>query len=141
MIIINVSYIPLNSNWNIFCGLSFYAIAKNDFGSVHLLADMIKASDSYLDALFVSAQTFGCMFFVTFSISNGIKAIYEIILFHYYGLFYKEREIHMNVDENNVIRDSYVKLRSGKISPINIHKITFGKLEENVTEETEGNEQ
>lgn len=127
----------------ILCGFCVYTIAKNDFGSIHLLIDMIKASDSYLDAFFVTIQIFGHMFFISFAIANAIKAIYELILFHYYGLFYKEREIHVAVDENKVIRDSYVKLKNGSIIPIKLHKIVFGEpeKEENKIEETECNEQ
>lgn len=127
----------------ILCGLSVYIIAKDNFGATRLLADMIKASDTYLDALLITIQIFGHMFFISFAIANAIKAIYEIILFHYYGLFYKEREIHITVDENKVIRDSYVKLKNGSIIPIKLHKIVFGELEkeENKIEETECNEQ
>lgn len=72
-------------------------------------------------------------------IGFSLKALVSIILSFYYGLFYNDRRVRMQIkiDENNRIKESYMELKNGDIIPVVISKIVGDKpveFEENNNE-------
>lgn len=75
---------------------------------------------------------FICLLVIFGSIAFFIGTIFHLIMFYYYAFFYKhnDREINITVDENYIIRDSFVELSNGRIIPIKIKKVSMGNPEE-----------
>lgn len=65
------------------------------------------------------------LFFIIGSIVFAIKAIYTMWLCYYYAFVYKNayNSIKINVDENNVIQESYMEFKNGNKIPIEISRI------------------
>lgn len=82
----------------------------------------------------------GCIDILVISttIAFIISAIYNIVLYQYYSLFYYNRIIRLTVDQNYIIRDSFVELSDGRTIPIRISKIMMGKPEEEKEEQEAG---
>lgn len=81
------------------------------------------------------------LFMISTCIAFIIKSLYSLALFHYYSLFYTDREINVYVDENRIIRDSFVELSDGRVIPIKIRKIIMGKSDnEKEIQETQSGE-
>ena len=113
-----LSYISI-----LFSCLSIFVISKDNFKKIRLLIDTIKMTDDYLGVFIVSLEIISIVWFVSIAISFSIKAIYELILFNYHGLFYKEKQIHVTINEDNAIVDTYLETSNGKIIPIKIRRI------------------
>lgn len=82
-----------------------------------------------------------CLFFIFGGVCFSIKTIYHMVLF-YYKTFVKsyDEQINLAVDENNIIRKSYVEFSNGKIIPINITKIHWENPETTDNQSTENKE-
>lgn len=76
---------------------------------------------------------FFTIFVVLAAISFTIKAIWELILFFYFTIFYVDKydSVNLSVDQNNVIRESYVEFKNGQKVPIQISKIVYNNPQEN----------
>jgi hypothetical protein len=63
------------------------------------------------------------------SIVSAYKTIYHMVMFYITIFFKNKSKIHLTVDEEYIIRDSFVELSSGKTIPIKIKKIKWNKDE------------
>lgn len=86
--------------------------------------------DNIGNMIVMGFYAFVILFIVSSAIACAIKSIYHIILFNYEFLFYKEKKIHVTVDDNRNI-SSYVELSNGKIIPIKIHKVVLNSDKDN----------
>lgn len=61
------------------------------------------------------------------------KALYNLWLFFYYSLLctYSYSRVQINVDENNIIKDSYIEFSNGDKVPLDITKIVSNVTDEN----------
>ena len=68
---------------------------------------------------------FMVLFFLLLLISLIIKAIQEIISFFYYAFFYNNKydKMEIKIDQNNIIKESFIQFKNGDILPITISKI------------------
>ena len=85
-----------------------------------------KAFGSWLIIFFTSFCVLGSIFFI-------LKAIIEMIKFFYYSIFYNGNQydkINLSVDQDNIIRESYVEFKNGQKLPIDIRKIVYNPVEE-----------
>lgn len=79
----------------------------------------------------IALWVFSILFFMGTLISSIIKVIYHMILYCYYTFFYGSSysKIHLKIDENDIIRESYVELKNKKIVPIEISRVIIKKPE------------
>lgn len=107
-------------------------IVMEDMFLVDFIKGMIKYGwvDDLKNKILMGLYLFFILYVVTIIIFFGIKSIWHMILFHYDILFYNKKEIHVTVDEDYIIRDSFVELSGGKIIPIKIKKIIMNKPDE-----------
>ena len=82
----------------------------------------------------IGAYAFLYLFVISATIALTIASIKSMILFHSY-LFNNEKVIKVTVDENYIIRDSFLELSNGRIIPISIRKIVMDKPENESNEE------
>ena len=87
---------------------------------------------------------FSCLLVLIGSLTFTIGAILHMVLMFYHAFFAYQggRQINVTVDENYIIRDSFLELSNGKIIPINIKKIVMNKPQNdnNIVESGESNE-
>ena len=84
----------------------------------------------------IGTYAFMCLFVLSGCITFVIAAIKNIILFHYFLITPNDdKTINVTVDENYIIRDSFLELSNGKIIPIKIKKIVMNKPENESKEE------
>ena len=96
-------------NWR-----EFLSIFNNNIGFFKLLQ--------------IGFYAFLCVLSIIGCIISLIGSIYNMICV-FSVLFFSKKEIHVSVDENYVIRDSFIELSNGKIIPIRIKKIVMNKPE------------
>ena len=101
---------------------------------IGLIKDMIEYGWVYTfrEVIMMGVYIFFILFCIATILFFAIKSIWHIILFNYNLFFYEKREgqINVTVDENYIIRDSFVELFDGTTIPIKIRKIVMGKPEE-----------
>ena len=68
---------------------------------------------------------YALLFMLIGSIVFAFKLVYHMIAFYVSIFFINKAKINLNVDEDFIIRDSYVELSSGKTIPIKINKIKW----------------
>lgn len=102
------------------------------------LIDWASDVDSIKDILLCAICTFLVLFVSMGLVCHSILAIWYMISYYYYTFFYNKKEIHLIIDENQYIRDSYVELKNGRTIPIKINKVKWKKPKE--TKESTGEE-
>lgn len=97
---------------------------------------------------FYGFKAFGCwiiLFLTVFCVFGSIffilKSIIELIKFFYFSLFYTGKnydKINLTVDQNNIIRESFVEFKNGQRLPIEINKIVYNPDAEDKKQEEKG---
>lgn len=72
-------------------------------------------------------------------ISFALKALQNLFLGFYYGLFYNPKydNMHIKIDQDDIIRESFMELKNGEKIPIFISRIVTHKPESNTGENNE----
>jgi hypothetical protein len=78
--------------------------------------------------------TSGYIFICLFCIMGGLfflgLSLFHLFMVYYYAFVNDNRVIHVAVDENDVIQDTFLELSNGKIIPIKITKLKMDKPKE-----------
>ena len=94
------------------------------------LYEIFKSIENMRHMIGFSMFLFGLLCLVFVSISCAIKTIYHLVAFCaivIFGYCKTEEQICVNVDENCIVRGSFVELSNGKIIPIRLNKINWSK--------------
>ena len=91
---------------------------------------MINEENTFKETILICFTVFITLLIISVIIAFIIKAIYNIYLPIYYHMFYDEmrEKIGITLDENNYINSCFVKLKSGKVIPIEISKMAIPKI-------------
>ena len=113
----------------IYAKITYYSITSIN---IKLLNDFsIKGTLKQANTLFIFALLFAILIY------TARKLIISLYLTFYYGLYNENNmdKIEIKIDQNNIIRDSYMELSNGNKIPINISKIVTRIPEDSATGE------
>ena len=82
-----------------------------------------------------SVYLFMSLFCIIGTIFFFCLGLYNLFMIFYCVFITDNRIIHVAVDENDIIQDTFLELSNGKIIPIKITKLKMDKLKEEVTGE------
>lgn len=90
---------------------------------------------SFKDWVLICVYTFMTLFIIMAVIFFFGMTLYHLFMAFYCAFVTDNRVVHVAVDENDVIQDTFLELSNGKIIPIKITKLKMDKLKEEVTGE------
>ena len=87
----------------------------------------------------ISVLSFSALLLIFMVISFTLKSLQNLFLGFYYGLFYNPKydNMHIKIDQDDIIRESFMELRNGEKIPIFISRIVTHKPESNTGENNE----
>lgn len=109
-------------------GVLYTIITMKFYGTVlHLISNFdIFNNFSIKDTIILSFDVFILLFFIAVCITCFIKGIQYLYILFRDSFFKKQtdfKQMNIRIDENNVIRESYMELKNGEIIPIDIKQI------------------
>lgn len=98
--------------------------------------DMNKYSYTIKNMIVISTLVFIILLMVFIIISFALKSLQNLFLGFYYGLFYNPKydNMHIKIDQDDIIRESFMELKNGDKIPIFISRIVTHKPESNTGE-------
>lgn len=101
--------------------------------------DMSKYSYTIKNMIAISTLIFIILLMLFIIISFLLKSIQNLFLGFYYGLFYnpKHDKMYIKIDQDDIIRESFMELKNGEKIPIFISRIVTHQPESTTGENNE----
>lgn len=85
---------------------------------------------NFKDVIACTFMIFICLFGIIGTVFFFCLALYNLIMVFICTFIIDNRIIHVSVDENHIIQDTFLELSNGKIIPIKITKLKMDKPKE-----------
>ena len=119
----------------VFWGISAYLFISE----LANVTDLSKFTFTIKNGFVISLKIFIVLLLVSGTIVFTIKTIQCLFLAYYYGLFYNPKydNMHIKIDQDGIIRESFIELKNGEKIPVFISRIVTHKPESNTGENNE----
>lgn len=122
-----------------FCAVCSALSAYTFFLDLPSIINMDKYTYNIKNLFIFSVLSFSALLLIFMVISFTLKSLQNLFLGFYYGLFYnpKHDKMHIKIDQDDIIRESFMELKNGERIPVFISRIVTHKPESNVGENNE----